>query len=442
MIWLETIIVLGAIILGTRLKGISLGIMGGLGLAILAFFFGLKPTEPPFTVLLIITAVVTAASALETAGGIAYLSSLAEHAIRKYPRWITFIAPLITYIFTFFAGTGHIIYSILPIIATVARETGIRPERPLSASVIAAQQAAVASPISAPTAILITILAPHGIELLDVIRILLPATLGGMVVTTLLVNKIGKELKEEPTYIKWLENNKLIGYQSKDTVHSPIFQASKIAKIAVFIFFIGVFTIMLLGACKSLRPHWETNGVMTYMDMAAIIEIIMLSLAALIVLICKIKATNITKATIFTSGIQAVISILGISWLGDTFVKANEQQIMETVQAQILAHPWQFTLILFFMSILMVSQTATIRALMPLGLTLGIPAITLLAAAPAVNGLFFIPNYPSILSAIDLDQTGTTKVGKYMLNHSFMLPGIVATVSSVIIAFILIKFVV
>ncbi|ACE05683.1 hypothetical protein Aasi_0240 [Candidatus Amoebophilus asiaticus 5a2] len=437
MIWLQVIVVLSAIIIGTRLKGISLGIMGGLGLAILAFFFHLQPTEPPFCVLLIITSVITAAGTLEAAGGLGYLSSLAEKAIKKYPHRITFIAPLITYIFTFLVGTGHIIYSILPIIATVAKETGIRPERPLTTSVIAAQQAAMASPISAPTAILIGLLAPHGIELLDMLCILIPATLGGMLITTLVINKTGKELSEEPGYAEFLKTSQETNHNN---VSTPLSKVTTSAKLSVILFGVGILFIILLGAFKGLRPSWEKSGKLIPMDMSIVIAIMMLSIAALIVLICKLKPTEITKASVFTGGIQAVISILGISWLGDTFVNANQAQIMELVQAQILKHPWQFSIILFCMSILLVSQTATIRALIPLGLTLGIPALTLLAAVPAVNGLFFIPNYPTLLAATNLDSTGTTRIGKYILNHSFMLPGLIATSSAVLIAFGLVKY--
>ena len=407
--------------------------MGGLGLAILTFFFHLQPTDPPFDVLLIITAVVTAASTLEAAGGLCYLTNLAEKLIRKYPHRINFIGPFVTYLFTFLAGTGHIVYSILPVIATVAKETGVRPERPLSATVIAAQQAAIASPISAPTAILIGLLAPHGIELLDMLQVLVPATLGGIVVTTLVVNNLGKELYQDPAYLQSSQEASDQGTAEKYSV------ITNSAKLAVGLFMIGIVLIILLGAFKGLRPSWEIDGKTSLMAMPAIIEIMMLTIAALTVLLCDLQPTEITKSSVFTVGIQAVIAILGISWLGDTFVKANQMQIMKLVQAQIMQHPWQFSIILFLMSILLVSQTATIRVLIPLGLSLGIPAVTLLAALPAVNGLFFIPNYPTILAAINLDSTGTTRVGKLVLNHSFMIPGLTATATAVAIAFGLVQ---
>lgn len=436
MIWLELIILLSAIFVGTRLKGISLGIMGGLGLAMLAFFFHVKPTEPPFDLLLIITAVVIAASTLEVSGGLCYLTQVAEKLIRQYPHRITFIAPFVTYLVTFLAGTGHIVYSILPVIATVARETGVRPERPLSATVIAAQQAAIASPISAPTAILIGLLAPHGIELLDVLQVLAPATLGGVIITTLVVNKLGKELHQDPGYLQSMQANTQAASEQNGAARYTV---TNTTKLAVGLFMIGTGLIILLGACKGLRPSWEIDGRTTCMDMPAIIEIMMLTIAALIVLLCRLQPTEITQSSVFTAGIQAVIAILGISWLGDTFIQANQAQIMELVQTQLTQHPWQFSMVLFFMSILLVSQTATIRALVPLGLTLGIPAVTLLATLPAVNGLFFIPNYPTILAAINLDHTGTTRVGKFVLNHSFMIPGLAATTTAVVIAFGLVQ---
>ena len=411
--------------------------MGGLGLGILAFFFHLQPTDPPFDVLLIITAVVTAASTLEAAGGLHYLTNLAEKLIRKYPHRINFIGPFVTYLFTFLAGTGHIVYSILPVIATGARETGVRPERPLSATVIAAQQAAIASPISAPTAIVIGLLAPHGIELLDMLQVLVPATLGGTVVTTLVVNNLGKELYQDPAYLQSVQaSTREAPAQGAAEKYSVITNS---AKLAVGLFMVGIVLIILLGIFKGLRPSWEVDGKTSLMAMPTIIEIMMLTIAALIVLLCGLEPTEITKSSVFTAGIQAVIAILGISWLGDTFVKANQTQIMELVQAHIMKHPWQFSIVLFLLSILLVSQTATIRVLIPLGLSLGIPAVTLLAALPAVNGLFFIPNYPTILAAINLDRTGTTRVGKLILNHSFMIPGLAATATAVAIAFGLVQ---
>jgi anaerobic C4-dicarboxylate transporter DcuA len=433
MIWIQITVVLLAILLGTRLRGISLGIMGGLGLAVLTFFFHLQPTQPPMEVLMIVTAVVTASGTLEAAGGLRYLTTLADKVIRKYPHRITFISPFIVYWFTFLGGTGHTIYSILPVIANVAKDMGVRPSRPLSVAVIAAQQATIASPISAPTALIVGLLAPYGIGLIDILKVCIPATFGGVVLATLVVNKLGKELHETPAYLSIKE----VQETGKEAI--PTTPVSASAKRSVGLFMLGITFIILSGALKDLRPSWEINGSMQPIAMSNVITIMMLSMAALIVLVCKLDPKEIVKSNVFTSGIQAVIAILGISWLGDTFIAANKAEIMEAVQAQIIQSPWKFGIVLFLMSIILTSQSATIRAIIPLGIALGLPATTLLACLPAVSGLFFIPNYPTILAAIGADSTGTTHVGKFVLNHSFMVPGLIATTTATAIAGALVK---
>jgi anaerobic C4-dicarboxylate transporter DcuA len=435
MIWIQITIVLLAILLGTRLQGISLGIMGGLGLAILTFFFHLRPTQPPMEVLLIVTAVVTASGTLEAAGGLRYLTTLAEQVIRRYPHKITFISPFIVYLFTFLGGTGHTIYSILPVIADVAKDMGVRPSRPLSVAVIAAQQATIASPISAPTALIVGLLAPYGVGLIDILKVCIPATFGGVLLATLVVNKLGKELHEDPAYLK------IKGMQAMRQEAIPANPISASAKRSVGLFMLGITFIILSGsgALEGLRPSWEINGTMQPIAMPDVIAIMMLAIAALIVLVCRLNPKEIVKSNVFTSGMQAVIAILGISWLGDTFIAANKAEIMAAVQAQVMQSPWKFSVVLFLMSIILTSQSATIRAIIPLGISLGLPATTLLACLPAVSGLFFIPNYPTILAAIGTDSTGTTRVGKFVLNHSFMIPGLVATITATAIAGVLVK---
>lgn len=427
-IWIQLTIVLFALVLGTRLQGMSLGLMGGLGLAILTFCFQVQPTKPPIDVLLIVTAVVTASGTLEAAGGLRYLTTRAEKIIRKYPHRITFISPLVVYLLTFLGGTGHTIYAMLPVIADVAKDVGVRPSKPLSMAVIAAQQAVLASPISAPTALVLGLLAPFGIGLVDIIKVCLPATLAGVTLATIVVNKWGKELHEDPTYVASVPDSSSKQVAAQD---APV---SRNAKRAVGLFTLGIVYIILLGAREDLRPKWENSGVLETMGMPRVIPIVMLAVAALIVLICQTNPKAIVKSNVFIAGIQAVIAILGISWLGDTFIAAHRTEILLAAQQQITQAPWQFSLLLFLMSMLLVSQAATIRAIMPLGVYLGLPAPTLLAAFPAVNGVFFIPNYPTLLAAINLDSTGTTRVGKFFLNHSFMVPGLIATTTAVVMA--------
>ena len=344
MIWLQFCVLLSVIIIGTRLQGIGLGLMGGLGLAILTFVFHIQPTDPPITLILIVMSLVIAVSTLEVAGGLKYLNMLAEKAIQKYPNRITFIAPLISYFFTLLAGTGHVLYAILPVIATVAREKGVRPERPLAASVIAAQQGAISSPISAPMAVLVAVFASKGIGLSTILSILIPSTLGGTILATLVASKMGKELKDEPSYAAYLANPNTEISASGVIAQGHGFKA---AKRSLIVFCLGICSIIFLGICKEYIPKWEVKKVPTPLEMSTITSMSMLSVAAIITLIAKVKATNIVKSSVFTSGMQAVISILGITWLGATFIHANKAIIIELIQHQLAVHPWQFAIMLF-----------------------------------------------------------------------------------------------
>ena len=436
MIGIEFLIVLLAIFIGARKGGVGLGVMGGVGLAVLVFGFDLHPTSPPINVMLMIVAVITAASAMQAAGGLNYLVSLAEKLLRKHPQRITFLGPLVTYLFTFVAGTGHVSYSILPVIAEVARETGVRPERPMSISVIASQQAITASPISAATVALLGLLAPQGIELIHILIISIPATLLGVFIAALFANKMGVSLNKDPEYLRRLENGEI--ERSGEKVTTVVTRG---AKFSVFLFVAGTLAIVLFGSFAQMRPEWVIDGVKEQMGMPQIIEIIMMSVAALILLIGKVNAASVGKSSVFSAGMQAVIAIFGIAWMGDTFIQGHMDVFSGGIKDLVTSYPWMFAAALFVLSILLYSQAATVRALMPLGIALGIPAPFLIAMFPAVNGYFFIPNYPTVVAAIQFDQTGTTKIGKYILNHSFMLPGLVSTICGIALGFLFIQFV-
>lgn len=436
MIWIELVIVLAAILIGARIGGVGLGLMGGVGLAVLTFGFGLQPTAPPIDVMLIIIAVISAASVMQSAGGLDYMVKLATKILKKNPSRITFFGPAVTYLFTFVAGTGHIAYAILPVIAEVARETGIRPERPLSIAVIASQQAITSSPVSAATAVMIVMLSPMGISLLDILMVSISATLIGVFVGALCANRMGRELKDDKEYQQRVAEGEFRDDKKIDdvTVIDPK------AKLSVVLFIIGVIFIVVFGSSKSLLPSWEADGVVKQLDMTVLIQIVMLSVAAITLLVCKIKGSMVGHSSVFSAGMQAVIAIFGIAWMGDTFIQANMPVIKESLMVYTTAHPWTFALALFVMSILLYSQAATLRAILPLGIALGIPATALIAMFPAVNGYFFIPNYPTVVAAISFDRTGTTRIGKYLLNHSFMIPGMVATITAVGAGFLIVSF--
>ena len=525
---LQLAFVLVAIIIGARLGGIGLGVMGGIGLAILTFGFGLQPTSPPIDVMLMIAAVISAASCMQAAGGLDYMVKLAERLLRKNPSQVTILSPIVTYLFTFVAGTGHVAYSVLPVIAEVATETKIRPERPLGIAVIASQQAITASPISAATVALLGLLAGFDVTLFDILKITIPATIIGVLVGALFSMKVGKELADDPEYRKRLTE----GYLDVKKVEIKDIHNKRHAVLSVLIFILATVFIVFFGSFDSLRPAFVIDGETVRLGMSAIIEIVMLSAAALILLLTRtdgMKATQgsvfpagmqaviaifgiawmgdtflqgnmlqltqsvegvvrqmpwlfgialfamsillysqaatvralmplgialgispmilvalfpavngyffmtrtdgmkATQGSVFPAGMQAVIAIFGIAWMGDTFLQGNMLQLTQSVEGVVRQMPWLFGIALFAMSILLYSQAATVRALMPLGIALGISPMILVALFPAVNGYFFIPNYPTVVAAINFDRTGTTRIGKYVLNHSFMLPGLVST---------------
>ena len=428
---LQLLFVLVAIIVGARLGGIGLGVMGGVGLAILTFVFRLQPTAPPIDVMLMIVAVISAASCMQAAGGLDYMVKLAERLLRRNPSKVTILSPLVTYLFTFVAGTGHVAYSVLPVIAEVATETKIRPERPLGIAVIASQQAITASPISAATVALLGLLTGFDITLFDILKITIPATLIGVLVGAFLSKKVGKELLEDPEYLRRLEAGMI------DTKHVELNDVKNMfhARISVIIFIAATLLIVLFGSIPAMRPVF--NG--TALDMPAIIEILMLCAAAVILLISRTDGIKATQGSVFPAGMQAVIAIFGIAWMGDTFINGNITELTGSIEGIVRQMPWLFGLALFVMSILLYSQAATVRAIVPLGIALGISPMMLIALFPAVNGYFFIPNYPTVVAAINFDRTGTTGIGKWILNHSFMMPGMVATIVSIVIGLLLVQ---
>ena len=428
---LQLLFVLVAIIIGARLGGIGLGVMGGVGLAILTFIFGLQPTAPPIDVMLMIAAVISAASCMQAAGGLDYMVKIAEKMLRKNPSQVTIIAPLVTYTFTFLAGTGHVAYSVLPVIAEVATETKIRPERPLGIAVIASQQGITASPISAATVALLGLLAGFDITLFDILKICVPATLIGVLVGAFFSKKVGKELVDDPEYQRRLQNGMLSDKHVKLNDVENKFKA----QLSVGLFLTATLLIVLFGSIPSLRPTFGE----TTLGMPALIEILMLSAAALILILTRTDGIKATQGSIFPAGMQAVIAIFGIAWMGDTFINGNIAQLTTSIEGIVTEMPWLFGVALFVMSILLYSQAATVRAIVPLGIALGMSPMMLIALFPAVNGYFFIPNYPTVVAAINFDRTGTTGIGKYILNHSFMMPGLVATVVALGVGLLLIQ---
>ena len=428
---IQLLFVFTFIILGALTGGIGLGVMGGAGVAVLTFVFGLEPTAPPIDVMLMIAAVISAAACMQAAGGLDYMVKLAERILRKHPQYVTIIAPFVTYTFTFLAGTGHVAYSVLPVIAEVAAETKIRPERPLGIAVIASQQAITASPISAATVALLGLLAGYDITLFDILKISVPATLIGVLVGALASMKVGRELVDDPEYKKRLQSGELAKSHVELNNVKNLFKA----RLSVILFVAATLLVVLFGSIPALRPSFDGNA----LNMPVLIEIVMLATAAVILLVTRTNGMAAAQGSVFSAGMQAVVAIFGIAWMGDTFINGNIAELTDSVKHVVTDMPWLFGGALFVMSILLFSQAATVRAIVPLGIALGINPMMLIALFPAVNGYFFIPNYPTVVAAINFDRTGTTRIGKWVLNHSFMMPGLVATAVALLMGLLLIQ---
>jgi anaerobic C4-dicarboxylate transporter DcuA len=426
---LQFIVVLAAIWMGARSSGVGLGLWGAVGLLILVVVFRVNPTSPPVDVMLIILAVIMAASVMDAAGGIDYLVRIAESIIRANPKYVTIVAPLTTWSFTFVAGTGHIVYPLLPVIYETAHQNGIRPERPMAVATIASQQAITASPVAAATAAMIGLFSEKGLTqwgLPQILMICVPATLTGVIVAAIVSMFVGKDLKDDPEYQARLKSGAIPS--PKAAAERPPLRPT--AKLSAIVFLIGVALVVLFGFFPELR---QLPGAKAPLAMPTVIEIVMLSVAAVMLAATKIAVDEVPKTATLRAGVVAVIGIFGLAWMGDSFIAANQAVIVPAISEITKAAPWTFTLGLFFASVLLYSQAATTRALMPLGIALGIPPQLLIGSFPSVNGYFFIPTYGSLIAAINFDLSGTTKIGKYVINHSFMIPGLVATFVAVLV---------
>ncbi len=442
LILLQLFIVLALIFIGARIGGIGLGIYGMVGVFILVFVFGLKPGNLPIDVMLIIVSVITAAASLQAAGGLDYLVGLAAKFLRKHPEHITYYGPLVTWVFCLVAGTAHTSYSLLPIISEIATNSKIRPERPLSVAAIAASLGITGSPVSAATAAVIStdLLGGRGIELKDILIICIPASLIAILVASFVQNRIGKELVDDPEYQRRVKEGSINPEQDAKNMEQLEEHPNPRAKYSVIAFLVAVILVVLFGSMPSLRPSFMVDGEMVHMGMPQTIEVVMMAMSAVILLVGKAKAQDAVKGNVFGAGMNAMVSIFGIAWMGDTFFNGNLEFFKAHIAEIVTEYPFLFAVALFFMSIMLFSQAATVRTLYPLGIGLGIAPLALVAMFPAVNGYFFIPNYPTEVAAINFDRTGTTRIGRFVINHSFQLAGFITTFVSIGVGYLVITF--
>lgn len=424
----ELLVVLVFIWLGARLGSIGIGFAGGFGVLVLGFVFGLKPGAIPTDVILIIMGVIAAIAAMQEAGGLDYLVHLAEKVLKANPKYITFLAPIVTYTMTVFAGTGHTAFSTLPVIAEVAKREGIRPSRPLSIATVASQIAITASPISAAVVFFSGELEKVGVDYVQLLMIAIPssflAVMGGAVVS----NFLGKDLKDDPVYQERLAKGLIKMDEQEQKSELP-----PEAKRSVLIFGAAIICVVFYATAIS-----DTVGLIKEPVLArdhAIISF-MLAAATLITFFCKIESKNILNAATFKSGMSACICVLGVAWLGTTFVSAHLEEINVFAGNLLASKPWMLAVVLFFASMLLYSQAATTRALMPAAIALGVSPIAAIAAFAAVSALFVLPTYPSLLAAVEFDDTGSTRIGKYVFDHPFLIPGTCTIILAVIFGFI------
>ncbi|MFA0379674.1 anaerobic C4-dicarboxylate transporter [Vibrio sp. 10N.222.54.A3] len=428
MIAVELFVVLLFIFLGARIGGIGIGFAGGAGVIALSLILGVPTSQSfiPIDVILIIMSVITAIAAMQVAGGMDWLVQIAENFLRKHPERITFYAPIVTFVMTLMAGTGHTAFSTLPVIAEVAKGQGVRPSRPLSIAVVASQIAITASPISAAVVAFAAMLAPFGVDYLTLLMVCIPTTFIACMVGAVVANYMGSELKDDPVYQERLEKGliKLATEEKREILPT--------AKKATYIFLAAIGFVVCYAAAISSSVGLIENPALGRNE--AIMSV-MLAAAAAIVMFTKIDAAKISSAPTFRSGMTACVCVLGVAWLGSTFVNAHVAEIKDVAGALLADYPWMLALVLFFASMLLYSQGATTVALMPAALAIGVAPLTAVASFAAVSALFVLPTYPTLLAAVEMDDTGSTRIGNYVFNHPFFTPGVVTISTAVALGF-------
>jgi anaerobic C4-dicarboxylate transporter DcuB len=435
MFWIQFVLVLGAILLGIRRGGVALGLIGGMGVTLLVIGFRSSPAEPPIAVMLIILAVVTAAATLQVAGGLDYLVQLTERMLRAHPKYVTILAPLSTFFLTVCCGTGHAVYALLPVIADVAVKTGIRPERPMAISSVASQMGITASPVAAAVTFFLGFAAKtgHPVTLIEILSVTMPAGVVGVLAAAAWSFNRGKDLDKDPEFQARLQDPDFRKALNAD-VTTLDKQISTAAKISVALFFAGVGSIILFAVYPNLLPLDSGNKPV---PMTTVVQFVMLAFGAFIMFAGNVKAKEIAHSSVFIAGMIAVVSIFGIAWMSDTFITANKKFLIDNIGIMVKLAPWTFAIATFCISAFVKSQAATLAITLPLGVALGLPIPLLLGLVPASYAYFFFAFYPSDLAAINFDRTGTTHIGKYLLNHSFMIPGLIGVGVSTVTAYMI-----
>ena len=431
---IQLLIVLAALYVGSRYGSLALGAISGIGLAILVFGFGMKPGTPPTDVIYIIIAAVTCAGVLQASGGMDWLIQLAEKLLRKNPDRITILAPFCTFFLTVLVGTGHVVYTLMPIIVDIAIKKGIRPERPCAVASVASQVGITCSPIAAAVVAFVTISNSNGydVSIPQVLMVTIPACMIGLLFAALASYRRGKDLDKDPEFQKRISDPAMRDYVYGSDATTLDKVIDKKAKLAVYIFICAILIIVGLAFCQMIMSK-EALARLPKMNIA--IQIIMLCATALMIILSKVDLKKAAAGAVWRSGMVAVVAIYGIAWMADTYFGNYMDQIKEMLTGIVTQYPWSRALVFFLVSVLINSQGAVVVAMLPLAYSLGIPGPVLLGVLPSVYGYFFIPNYPSDIATVNFDRTGTTVIGKYLLNHSFMMPGLISVIVATVVGY-------
>jgi anaerobic C4-dicarboxylate transporter DcuB len=481
MMIIQLLVVLVALWIGARYGSLALGAISGIGLAILVFGFQLKPSTPPTDVIYIIIAAVTCAGVLQASGGMDWMIQVAEKLLRKHPDRITLLAPFCTFFLTILVGTGHVVYTLMPIICDIALKKGIRPERPCGIASIASQIGITCSPIAAAVVAFSTISSANGFNVsnIQVIMVTIPACIIGILCAVAYSYHRGLDLDKDPKFQARLKDPVQYAYIYGNTATTLDKVISKESKRAVYIFLAALAVIVIISVASmfgvNLLPSYDTvqvvkggpesitmpNGVTETakqlatagvvvagvtetvskpLAMNVVIQITMITAAALMIIFCKAKPKLAISGAVWQSGMVAVVAIYGIAWMANTYFDNYKPEMQAMLSDLVSAYPWTIAIAFFLVSVLINSQGAVVVSMLPLAYSLHIEGWVLLGVLPSVYGYFFIPNYPSDIATVNFDRSGTTVIGKYLLNHSFMIPGLIhvftATIAGYCISFL------
>ncbi|EAI6210362.1 anaerobic C4-dicarboxylate transporter [Campylobacter upsaliensis] len=437
MVILELIVLLGAIFVGIRLGGIAIGYAGGLGVVILSLVLGMKPGSIPWDVILIIAAAIAAISAMQQAGGLDYMVRVVEKLLRANPRFINYLAPACGWLLTILAGTGNAVFSLMPVVVDVAKSQNIRPSAPLSLMVVSSQIGITASPVSAAVVYMSGVLEGFGWNYPTLIGIWIVTTFVACMATAFIVSLITPlDLSKDPVYQERLKAG--LVKDAGEILHGTDKPG---AKLSVGIFLFTVLVVVLYATAISNNIKWIDPVIM---PRDAAIMSFLLTAAALITWLCKVDPGKILDTSVFKSGMTACVCVFGVAWLGNTFVAGHEQAIKDVAGEWVKQTPALLAVAFFFASMLLYSQAATAKAITPVIISaLGIATVAdsgmLVACFAAVSALFVLPTYPTLLGAVQMDDTGSTRIGKFIFNHAFFLPGVLAIAIAVALGFLVIS---